>query len=52
MIGALGRVLHGSGEVTDGLDICPSMHEENLRRLELALDDLSAQTRDGRRGRA
>jgi hypothetical protein len=52
VIGALGRVLHGSGEVTDGLDICPSLQEENLRRLELALDDLDAKTRDGRRARA
>jgi hypothetical protein len=32
VIGGLGRVLHGSGEVTDGLDIVPSTREENLRR--------------------
>lgn len=51
VIGALGRVLHGSGEVTDGLDICPSLHEESLRRLELALDDLNAQTSHGRQAR-
>ena len=48
VIGALGRVLHGSGEVTDGLDICPSMDEESLRRLGLALDDLQATTGEGR----
>ena len=39
VIGGLGRVLHGSGEVTDGLDIVPSTREENLRRLGLALED-------------
>jgi hypothetical protein len=51
VVGALGRVLHGSGEVTDSLDICPSLNEESLRRLELALDDLDAQTRDSKRAR-
>jgi hypothetical protein len=48
-VGALGRVLHGSDEVTDGLDIVPSTREENLRRLGLALDDLNARRPDGRR---
>lgn len=47
VIGALGRVLHGSGEVTDGLDICPSLTPESLRRLGLALDGLDARTRKG-----
>ena len=42
VIGALGRVIHGSDELTDGIDIAPSMREENLRRLGLALDDLGA----------
>lgn len=51
VIGALGRVLHGSGEVTDGLDIVPSLNEESLRRLDLALDDVNARTRQGRRAR-
>jgi hypothetical protein len=49
VVGALGRVLHGSDEVTDGLDIVPSTREENLRRLGLALDDLNARRPDGRR---
>jgi hypothetical protein len=48
VIGALGRVLHGSGEVTDGLDIAPSTREENLRRLGLALEDLKALRPDGK----
>jgi hypothetical protein len=49
VIGALGRVIQGSGEVTDGIDIVPSPREENLRRLALALDDLSARRADGKR---
>ena len=48
IVGGLGRVLHGSDELTDGLDIVPSMREENLRRLELALDELNARRPDGR----
>jgi hypothetical protein len=48
VIGALGRVIHGSGELTDGLDIVPSLRPENLRRLALALDDLGAERHDGR----
>lgn len=49
VIGALGRVIHGSGEVTDGIDIVPSTRDENLGRLGLALDDLDARRPDGRR---
>src|SRR5437763_15123430 len=49
VIGGLGRVLHGSDELTDGLDIVPSMREENLRRLGLALEDLNARPPDGKR---
>lgn len=41
-------MLHGSGEITDGLDICPSLHPESLRRLGLALDDLHARNQDGK----
>jgi hypothetical protein len=49
IVGGLGRVLHGSDELTDGLDIVPSMREENLRRLGLALDELNARRPDGKR---
>jgi hypothetical protein len=49
VIGALGRVIHGSDELTDGIDIVPSAREENLRRLGLALDDLNARRPDGKR---
>lgn len=48
VIGALGRVIHGSDELTDGVDIVPSTREENLRRLGLALDDLNARRPDGK----
>jgi hypothetical protein len=48
VIGGLGRVLHGSGEITAGLDIVPSTREENLRRLGLALDELNARRPDGK----
>jgi hypothetical protein len=48
LIGGLGRVLQGSGEVTDGVDITPAMREETLRRLALALDDLEARRADGK----
>jgi hypothetical protein len=48
VVGGLGRVIHGSDEVTDGLDIVPSLREENLRRLGLALGELNAQRPDGK----
>ena len=30
VIGAFARVIHGTGELTDGLDVTTSMREENL----------------------
>ena len=48
MIGAFARVIHGTGEVTNGIDITPSMREDNLSRLAKALDDLQARRRDGK----
>ena len=48
VVGALGRVILGSDELTDGIDIVPSPREENLRRLGLALDDLDAHRADGK----
>jgi hypothetical protein len=41
-------VIHGTGEVTHGLDVTPSMREDNLARLQKALDDLQASRRDGK----
>lgn len=49
VIGGLARVLQGTDEVTDGVDIVPAMREENLRRLDLALGELNAQRLDGKR---
>ncbi len=48
VIGALGRVIQGSDEVTDGVDIVPSTREENLRKLGLALEDLNARRVGGK----
>jgi hypothetical protein len=48
VIGALGRVIQGSGEVTDGVDVTLLPREQNLRRLALALDDLNARRSDGK----
>jgi hypothetical protein len=42
VIGGFARVVHGSAETTDGLDIVPSLREGNLRRLGRALDELDA----------
>ena len=48
VIGAFARVIHGTGELTDGLDVTPSMREENRSRLTKALDDLDARRVDGK----
>lgn len=42
VVGGFARVVHGSAEVTDGLDVVPSLREENLRRLGRALEELDA----------
>ena len=39
VVGAFARVVHGTGEVTRGLDIAPSPREDNLRRLAQALNE-------------
>jgi hypothetical protein len=49
VVGGLARVIHGSDELTDGVDIVPSLREENLGRLGLALEDLNARRSDGKR---
>src|SRR5262245_53085007 len=48
VIGAFARLIHGTRELTDGIDITPSMREENLSRLGRALDDLDARRVDGK----
>jgi hypothetical protein len=47
IVGAFGRVVQGADEVTRGIDIVPSMREENLRRLDTALTELGARQPDG-----
>ena len=47
VIGAFARVIHGSGEITDGLDITPSWRDDNLARIAKALADLDAHRQDG-----
>jgi hypothetical protein len=42
VIGGFARVVHGSAETTNGVDIVPSMREESLRRLIRVLDELRA----------
>jgi hypothetical protein len=48
LIGAFARVLQGTEELTRGVDLVPSLRAENLRRLQLALDQLDAKRDDGR----
>ena len=48
VIGAFARVVQGTRELTDNLDITPSMREDNLSRLVRALEDLQARRVDGK----
>jgi hypothetical protein len=47
VIGSFGRVIRGAEEVPEGLDIVPSLRDENLRRLDEALRDLEAVDANG-----
>jgi hypothetical protein len=47
VVGAFARVVRGTRELTGGIDITPSMREENLVRLEQALEDLDTRRADG-----
>ena len=47
VIGAVARVIHGTDEITSGLDICPQRREANERRLTAALAELGADGADG-----
>lgn len=48
VVGGFARIVQGTEELTHGLDITPSLREENLHRLELALRDVDARRSDGR----
>jgi hypothetical protein len=47
LIGAFARVIVGADEITHGVDLTPSAREENLRRLDLALESINARRPDG-----
>src|SRR6059036_614975 len=47
LIGGFARVLQGTEELTEGVDLAPSRHGESMRRLGLALDELDARHPDG-----
>jgi hypothetical protein len=49
LIGGLARVIRGTDEITNGVDICPSLRPDNLERLQEALEDLEARRADRRR---
>ena len=46
VVGSLARIIQGADEMTNGVDIVPPMREENLRRLDLALEELGARRTD------
>jgi hypothetical protein len=47
VIGAFARVVQGAEELTHGIDLTPSLRDQNLSRLAAALDDLDAKRTDG-----
>jgi hypothetical protein len=47
VIGGFARVIHGTDELTRGLDIVPSTRPENIRQFGDALSDLKARREDG-----
>jgi hypothetical protein len=49
LIGGFARIIQGTEELTNGLDLVPSLRAENRRRLGLALDDLDARLPSGKR---
>jgi len=49
LIGGFARIVQGTEELTNGLDLTPSTREENLRRLALALENLDARLSTGKR---
>src|SRR5437588_12920213 len=46
LVGALARVIHGSHELTRGIDLTPSPREKNSERLQTALESLNARRAD------
>ena len=52
VIGAFARVVHGSGETTDGIDIAPSLRGDDLRRLGRVIAGLGGGRRRTDRSRS
>lgn len=48
LIGGFARVVQGTEELTEGLDLTPSTKADNLKRLLDALDELDAERIDGK----
>lgn len=48
VVGAFARVIHGTDELTRGVDITPWMRPTTVRNLEAALADLHARRTDGK----
>jgi hypothetical protein len=49
LIGGLARVIRGTDEMTNGVDICPSLRPQNVEQLQQALEELEAKRTDRRR---
>ena len=49
LVGGLARLLQWADELTYGVDVCPSLRERNLERVQAALDSLQAQARERRK---
>ena len=49
LIGGLARVIRGTDELTDGVDVCPAVKPDNLERLGRALEELEAKRADRKR---
>jgi hypothetical protein len=47
LIGAFARVLVGADEITHGVDLTSAARDDNLRRLDVALETINARRLDG-----
>jgi hypothetical protein len=49
LVGGFARVIRGTDELTDGVDICPRLRSDDLERLGRALEELEAKRADRKR---
>jgi hypothetical protein len=47
VVGAFARVVHGSAETTRGIDMAPSLRDDDLRRLARVIEQLGGRAPDG-----